>query len=173
MKHIFFVLSFLFLSGNAFAVCSGGFDGADATLSGCSEIGELGDLIYKRDDDGKVLGKRTAEEIKNYVVAVVESRLSGRGITFTDRNGKRNIAVNEKSVVFDLFNQNGDKVYTYTVDLATGVPDNEKELIDSRKEYDNRKTEARQERKDRIARMQALADKIKAEEIDNKAAAKK
>ena len=79
----------------------------------------------------------------------------------------------EDSVTFDLFNQNGDILYTYTVDLEQGIPSNEKDIISARKAYDDLKAARRSERKDRIAQMQALADKIKAEEIDQKAAAKK
>ncbi len=173
MKHLFFILSFLFLSQNAFAACSGGYDGANAALSGCSEIGNFEDLIYKRDDNGMVLGKRTPAELKSYLISEIENRLGGRGVTLNDRNGKQSVTVNEKNVVFDLFDLNGDKIYTYTIDLETGIPENEKELIRVRNLYEERKATARKERKERIARMQALADKIKEEEIDNKAAAKK
>ena len=173
MKHVLFILSFLFWSQNAFAVCSGGFDGTDAVFSGCSEIGSLGDLMYKRDANGMVLGKRNEAEIKSYLESLVEDRLKGRGITMKDADGNSSVTVNETNVVFDVFDQSGDKIYTYTVDLETGIPENEKDLIASRNEYDARKAEAKKARKDYIARIQALADKIKAEEIDNKAAAQK
>ncbi len=173
MKHILFILSFLFLSQNAFAACSGGFDGAAAALSGCSEMGALGDLIYKRDENGKVLGKRTPDEIKEYLVSLIEERFGGRGVTLNNRNGRKSIKVDEESVTFDLFNLNGDKIYTYTVDLEKGIPENEKDLLDSRNSYEARKETVKRERKERITRLQALVDKIKKEEIDNKAAAKK
>ena len=173
MKRVLLLLGLLFWSENVVAVCSGGFDGADSTLLGCSEMGGLGDLVYKRDDNGRVLGKRSEAEIKSYLVSAVEERLKGRGVTMKDKNGKPSVAVNDDNIVFDLFNQNGDKVFTYTVDLEKGVPANEKDIISSREAYDTKKAESVRERKDRIVRMQALADKIRAEEIDNKAAAKK
>ena len=173
MKRVLLLLGLLFWSENAVAVCSGGFDGADSTLSGCSEMGGLGDLVYKRDGNGRVLGKRSEAEIKSYLVSSVEERLKGRGVTMKDKNGKPSVTVNDDNIVFDLFNQNGDKVFTYTVDLEKGVPANEKDIISSREAYDTKKAESVRERKDRIVRMQALADKIKAEEIDNKAAAEK
>ncbi|MBR4126378.1 MAG: hypothetical protein IKR09_02225 [Alphaproteobacteria bacterium] len=173
MKRVLLLLGLLFWSESAVAVCSGGFDGADSTLLGCSEMGGLGDLVYKRDDNGRVLGKRSEAEIKSHLVSTVEERLKGRGVTMKDKNGKPSVTVNDDNIVFDLFNQNGDKVFTYTVDLEKGLPVNEKDIISSREAYDTKKAESVRERKDRIVRMQALADKIKAEEIDNKAAAKK
>lgn len=173
MKYAFLILGFLLFSGNAQAVCSGGFDGSEANFEGCSEMGGLGDLIYKKDENGKVLRKRDEAEIKQYLTSVVEDRLKSRGITTKDKDGKQSIQVDDKNVTFDLFNQNGDLVYTYTVDLEHGIPANEKEIISSREAYDAQKAQLRSERKDRIARIQALADKIKAEELDTKAAAKK
>lgn len=172
MKHVLLVLGFLFFSGNAQAVCSGGFDGADSTSLGCSEMGALGDLIYKRDASGKVLGKRNDAEIRQYLTTLVEERLNGRGITMKDADGQTSIVVKEETVTFDLYNQNGDIVYTYTVDLEKGVPVNEKDIIASRDAYEASLATIRAERKERIAEIQALADQIKAEEIDKKAAAK-
>ena len=171
MKRIFLVLGLLLWSEGASAVCSGGFDGADATFSGCSEMGGLGDLVYKRNANGIVTGKRSEAEIKSYLVSVVEERLQGRGITMKDDKGQSHVSVNETTAVFDLFNQNGDKVFTYTVDLEKGVPANEKDLIDAREAYDAEKSDIKKDRKDRIFAMQELADRIKAEEIDSKAAA--
>ncbi|MBR1778189.1 MAG: hypothetical protein IJ752_06365 [Alphaproteobacteria bacterium] len=172
MKYILLILGFFFLSANAQAVCSGGFDGSDATFQGCSEMGDVGELIYKRDNDGKVIGKRSDAEIKSYLVSTVEKRLKNRGITMKDQDGNMSIIINDDTVVFDVFNQNGEKVYTYTVDKERGIPANEKDIIAARQSYDVQKAAQREERKSRIARMQALADQIKAEEIDKKAAAK-
>lgn len=172
MKHVFLILGLLFFSGNVQAVCSGGFDGADSTFLGCAEMGALGNLVYKRDDAGNVLGKRDDAEIRQHLTSVVEERLKNRGITMKDENGKTSIIIDNESVTFDLFNQNGDKIYTYTVDLEEGVPANEKDIISSRNAYEASLAQIRAERKERIAQIQALADEIKAEEIDKKAAAK-
>lgn len=172
MKYTVLMLGFLLLSGNAQAVCSGGFDGADATFLGCAEMGALGNLIYKRDDSGRVLGKRNETEIKQYLTSIVEDRLKSRGITMKNKEGQTSIVIDNENITFDLFNQNGDKVYTYTVDMEEGVPSNEKDLISSRNAHDAGLIAVKSERKERLARIQALADKIKAEEIDKKAAAK-
>ena len=173
MKYIFLVLAFLMFSGNARAVCSGGFDGANAAFEGCTEMGELGDLIYKRDNDGKVLGRRNEAEIKAYLISIVEDRLKGRGITMKNKKGQPSIKINEENIVFDLFNQNGELVFTYTVDLEKGVPENEKDLISSRESYKARKEENINFRKERLSELQALGDKIKAEEAAKKTAEKK
>lgn len=170
MKKTILILGLLFLSGNAQAVCSGGFDGSEPDFQGCSEMGGLGDLVNKRDGNGNIVGKRSGDEIKSYLTSVVEDRLKSRGITMKGKDGKPSIKVLEKEITFDIYNQNGDLVYTYTVDTANGVPANEKDIISSRESYDAHKADLRSERKARIARMQALADKIKAEEIDQKAA---
>ena len=61
-------------NGRAFAVCSGGMDGADSTFSGCSELGGLGNLVYERDAAGNVTRKRSEAEIKNYLVETIEKR---------------------------------------------------------------------------------------------------
>ena len=173
MKYFFLILAFLFCSAQAQAACSGGFDGSAGDEQGCSEMGALGDLIYKRNKAGKVIGQRSDAEIRAYLISKVEERLKGRGVSMKDNKGNSSIIINSDTVVFDVYNQNGDKVYTYTVDKEQGVPENEKEIIASRKAYDAQKSAQNEEWSGRIARMQALADKIKAEEIDKKAAAKK
>ena len=101
MKRILLLLGLLVLSENAAAVCSGGFDGADSSLQGCSEMGGLGDLIYKRDANGLVLGKRSEAEIKSYLISTVEDRLKGRGVTMKDKNGKPSVTVNDNNIVFE------------------------------------------------------------------------
>lgn len=171
-KYVIFALGML-MGTQAQAVCSGGFDGRGGMDSGCSEMGALGELIYKRDDAGRVLRKRNDAEIKDYLVTTVEKRLERRGITMKDKNGAPVIKIDRDTVTFDLFNQNGEKIYTYTVDVAKGVPQNEKDIIAARESYDAQKARAKADRLDRIAKVQALGDKIKAEEIDGKAAAKK
>ena len=173
MKKTLLILGLLLLSENAQAVCSGGFDGSEPDFQGCSEMGGLGDLVNKRDDKGNITGKRSEAEIKEYLISVVEDKLKSRGITMKGKNGKPSITVKEKEITFDIFNQNGDRVFTYTVDKEKGIPANEKKIIDAREAYDAHKADLRKERKARIAEIQAMADKIKAEEIDNKAAAKK
>ena len=174
MKYAVLILGILlFGQTSAFAVCSGGFDGSAGPLTGCSEMGALGDLIYERDQTGKVLRKRDESEIKQYLVTTVEDRLKKRGVSMKNANGQPVIDINEENVVFDVFNQNGDKIYTYTVDMQKGVPQNEKALIESRDAYDAQKVKRKAERKGRLANIQAMAEKIKAEEIEKKAAAKK
>ena len=174
MKYIGMVLSVLLFSQSvAWAVCSGGFDGNAGNLSGCSEIGSFGDLIYERDQTGRVLRKRDENEIKQYLVTTVEERMKRRGISMKNKDGQPVIKVNKENVVFDLFNQNGDKIFTYTVDIEKGIPQNEKEVIEARENYDRQKEKEKLERKGRMEKMQALADQIKAEEIEKKAAAQK
>ena len=174
MKYALLILGlFLCCQTSAFAVCSGGFDGSDGALSGCSEMGALGDIIYERDPSGRVLRKRDDNEIKQYLVTTVEERLKKRGISMKNKDGQPVININQESVVFDLFNQNGDKIFTYTVDMEKGVPQNEKDVIEAREAYDQKKAKSKAERKGRLDKIQAMADKINAEEIEKKAAAKK
>ena len=174
MKYAVLALGFLLLGqAPVFAACSGGLDGSDRTLSGCSEIGALGDLIYERDQTGRVMRKRDDAEIKQYLMKTVEDRLKKRGISMKNKDGQPVIKINQENVVFDLFNQNGDKIFTYTVDMEKGVPQNEKDVIESREVYDQQKAKGKAERKGRIEKIQAMAEKIKAEEIEKKAAAKK
>lgn len=174
MKYLIIALGLILgFQTPASAVCSGGYDGKDAAFSGCSEMGALGDLIYERDQTGRVLRKRNDAEIKQYLVTTVEDRLKKRGVSMKNKDGQPAIMINDTNVVFDLFNQNGDKIFTYTVDIEKGIPENEKEIIESREAYDQQKAKSKAERKGRIDRMQALADRIKAEEIEKKAAAKK
>lgn len=39
-----------------------------------------------------------------------------------NKDGQPVIKINQENVVFDLFNQNGDKIFTYTVDMEKGFP---------------------------------------------------
>ena len=173
MKYTFLVLFFLLFSDNARAVCSGGFDGANAIFEGCSEMGGLGDVVYKRDANGKALGQRNDEEIRKHLVSTVEERLKGRGMTMKNKDGQTSIVISSDNIVFDVFNQNGDLVFKYTIDLENGIPENEKDLISSRESYNVRKTNRNTLLKEYLDEIQTLGDKIKAEEIDTKAAAKK
>ena len=115
--------------------------------------------------------KRDAAEIKQYLMKTVEDRLKKRGISMKNKDGQPVIKINQENVVFDLFNQNGDKIFTYTVDMEKGVPQNEFVVIASREAYDLQKAKGKAERKGRIEKIQAMAEKIKAEEIEKKAAA--
>lgn len=174
MKHAVLALIFLLSCRTpALAVCSGGFDGSGETRTGCSEMGALGDLIYERDPSGRVLRKRDDAEIKKYLVTTVEERLKKRGVSMKNKDGQPEIKIDREKVVFDLFNQNGDKVFTYTVDMEKGVPQNEKAVIEAREAYDAQKAKRKAERKGRLEKIQAMADKIKAEEIEKKATAEK
>ena len=170
MKYTLLVLFFLLFSGNAQAACSGGFDGAGSAFESCSEMGELGDLIYKRDDTGKVLGRRNDAEIREYLISVVEKRLENRGVTMKNSEGQTNIVIDDEKVSFDLYYLNGDLMYNYTVDLEKGIPENEKELISSRERYKARKEEYKALRKEYMDEIEALGEKIKAEEANAKAA---
>lgn len=148
----------------AFAdACSGGYDGNQAF--GCSEMGALGDLVYERDPGtGVVLHKRSDDEIKQHLQKAVNERLGARGVRLTDAKGSSNVIINDETITFDLFNQNGEKIYTFVIDKEKGVPENEKPIIDSRKVYDNQKAQARARRLERIRKLQDMADKLKAEE---------
>ena len=172
MKYTLLILFFLLFSGNARAVCSGGYDGAGSAFESCSEIGALGDLIYKRDERGNVIGKRNDAEIREYLVSVVEGRLQGRGITMKNKDGQTSVVIDDEKASFDLFNQNGEWVFTYTVDLEKGIPENEKDLMISRENYSARQAQYKAQQKEYLSEIEALGEKIKAEEIDTKAAAK-
>lgn len=151
------------VSPAAAGACSGGYDGNQDF--GCSEMGALGDLVYERDPaTGMVMHKRSDEEIKQNLQKAVDERLGLRGVRLTDDKGSSNIVINDETITFDLFNQNGEKIYTYVIDKEKGVPQNEKPIIDSRKVYDDQKAQARARRLARIRKLQDLADKIKAEE---------
>ncbi|GEM_PF-2151860 len=159
-------------NGRAFAVCSGGMDGADSTFSGCSELGGLGNLVYERDAAGNVTRKRSEAEIKNYLVETIEKRMERRGVKMKNADGKPEIKINQSQAVFSVFNQNGDKIYTYTVDLEEGVPYNEKDIISSRVSYDAKKANETAQNLERIKAVERLGDRIKAEENAQKAAKK-
>ena len=173
MRYAILILGFLFLSvPQAFAVCSGGLDGKNAAFSGCSEMGELGDLIYERDQTGRVLRKRSEGENKQYLIQTVEERFKNRGVTMKNKDGEPVITINRDNVVFDVFNQNGDKIYTYTVDVEKGIPQNEKDVIEARNQYDSAKAQRKEVKRNRMKRLEALAEKIQAEQDEKKAVTK-
>lgn len=138
MKTKLVILALLICPAVANALCSGGFDGPKGKDFGCSELGGLGDLLYERDATGAVVNKRTDAQIKAYVVDFVKDRFKNHGVVLSEKDVK----VGDKTVDFDLFNQNGDKVYFYSLNKETGVSANEKELFDHRAQVDaTRKTE--------------------------------
>lgn len=159
-------------NGRAFAVCSGGMDGADSTFAGCSELGGLGNLVYERDAAGNVTRKRSEAEIKSYLVETVEKRMERRGVKMKNADGRPEIEIGRGRAVFSVFNQNGDKIYTYTVDLEESVPYNEKDIISSRASYDAKKANETEQNLNRIKAVQRLGDKIKAEEDAQKSSKK-
>ena len=148
-KVLILALALFPLTANA--LCSGGFDGPKGKDYGCSELGGLGDLLYERDASGAVVTKRTDAQIKAFVVDFVKDRFKNHGVVLSEKDVK----VGETTVVFDLFNQNGDKVFTYSLNKETGIPANEKEIDEHRRQVDaTRKTE-RDALIDRIKRLKS------------------
>ncbi len=139
----------LFCAAEARATCVGGFDGMEANIYGCSELRALGDLTYERNADGTVVKKRSDAEIKQYVVDFVKDRFKNRGVKLEEKDVK----VGAQTVSFDLFNQNGDKIFSYTLDKTTGVPENETALEESRKAVDAKRTATRRSRLSEIERL--------------------
>lgn len=139
MKTAVLILTFLFVPLSAHALCTGGFDGTLGKEVLCSELGALGDLLYDRDANGTVRQKRSDAQIKTYVVQFVKDRFKNRGLKLDEGN----VRVNEKTVDFDLYNLNGEKAYSFSLDKASGVPANEKVLQESRKAVDARRSAER------------------------------
>lgn len=152
MKTKALILALLICPAAANALCSGGYDGAKGKDFGCSELGGMGDLQYERDGTGAVVNKRTDAQIKSYVVDFVKDRFKNHGVVLSEKDVK----VGEKTVDFDLFNQNGDKVYSYSLDKETGVSANEKELFDHRAQTDAARKAERGVLLDNIKRLKQL-----------------
>ncbi|HBO59246.1 MAG TPA: hypothetical protein DD624_04990 [Alphaproteobacteria bacterium] len=139
MKTAALILTFLFVPLSAHALCTGGFDGTLGKEVLCSELGTLGDLQYDRDANGTVKQKRSDAQIKTYVVQFVKDRFKNRGLKLDEGN----VRVNDKTVDFDLYDLNGEKVYSFSLDKASGIPANEKILQESRESVDARRSAER------------------------------
>lgn len=155
MKTVALILTILFAPLSAHALCTGGFDGTLGKEVLCSELGALGDLRYDRDANGTVKQKRSDAQIKTYVVQFVKDRFKNRGL----RLDEGNIRISEETVDFDLYNLNGEKAYSFSLDKASGVPVNEKATQESRKSVNARRSAERSALLNNIKRLkQRLSD---------------
>lgn len=155
MKTVALILTILFAPLSAHALCTGGFDGTLGKEVLCSELGALGDLQYDRDANGTVKQKRSDAQIKTYVVQFVKDRFKNRGL----RLDEGNIRISEETVDFDLYNLNGEKAYSFSLDKASGVPVNEKATQESRKSVNARRSAERSALLNDIKRLkQRLSD---------------
>lgn len=155
MKTVALILTILFAPLSAHALCTGGFDGTLGKEVLCSELGALGDLRYDRDANGTVRQKRSDAQIKTYVVQFVKDRFKNRGL----RLDEGNIRISEETVDFDLYNLNGEKAYSFSLDKASGVPVNEKATQESRKSVNARRSAERSALLNDIKRLkQRLSD---------------
>ena len=155
MKTVALILTILFAPLSAHALCTGGFDGTLGKEVLCSELGALGDLRYDRDANGTVKQKRFDAQIKTYVVQFVKDRFKNRGL----RLDEGNIRISEETVDFDLYNLNGEKAYSFSLDKASGVPVNEKATQESRKSVNARRSAERSALLNDIKRLkQRLSD---------------
>lgn len=155
MKTVALILTILFAPLSAHALCTGGFDGTLGKEVLCSELGALGDLRYDRDANGTVKQKRSDAQIKTYVVQFVKDRFKNRGL----RLDEGNIRISEETVDFDLYNLNGEKAYSFSLDKASGVPANEKATQESRKSVNARRSAERSALLNDIKRLkQRLSD---------------
>lgn len=175
MKYIILVFTAFVLSASlAEATCVGGFDGNEKNYFGCSELGGMGDLLYERDINGNVVKKRSDAEIKDYIVSVIDNRLSVRGISvYDENNGTSHIEINQDTVTFNIYNDNKEKVYTYIVDKRSGVPQNEEELIGARNQIKQERAAKKTETVTRMQRLKDLLQTIQVEEIEKSGKAKK
>ena len=155
MKTVALILTILFAPLSAHALCTGGFDGTLGKEVLCSELGALGDLRYDRDANGTVKQKRSDAQIKTYVVQFVKDRFKNRGL----RLDEGNIRISEETVDFDLYNLNGEKAYSFSLDKASGVPANEKATQEARKSVNARRSAERSALLNDIKRLkQRLSD---------------
>lgn len=155
MKTVALILTILFAPLSAHALCTGGFDGTLGKEVLCSELGALGDLQYDRDANGTVKQKRSDAQIKTYIVQFVKDRFKNRGL----RLDEGNIRISEETVDFDLYNLNGEKAYSFSLDKASGVPVNEKATQESRKSVNARRSAERSALLNDIKRLkQRLSD---------------
>lgn len=160
MKKLYLALAFLIFHSQAVALCIGGYDGTTGNLSGCSEIGDFGSLIYERNESGLIIKKRNDEEIKSYIQNFVRDRFKNRGITVKNED----IKIYGNTITFDIRNQNGDKVYTYTLSKDGGLIENEQRNVDARTLVDQRKRAESNFRLNRINRMKTRKEELKKEQ---------
>ena len=159
MKTVALILTILFAPLSAHALCTGGFDGTLGKEVLCSELGALGDLRYDRDANGTVKQKRSDAQIKTYVVQFVKDRFKNHGVVLSEKDVKGNIRISEETVDFDLYNLNGEKAYSFSLDKASGVPVNEKATQESRKSVNARRSAERSALLNDIKRLkQRLSD---------------
>lgn len=160
MKMILLMIGLWLSAVPADASCVGGFDGTEGNMFGCSELGDLGDLAYERNAQGVVMKKRTDAEIKAYVADFVKDRFKNRGV----KVNAEDIKVRAETVDFDLLNQNGDKIYSFSLSKDGGIPKNEEALMESRKAVDAKKAAQKNDALKRIEKLKKIETQIKADQ---------
>lgn len=142
----------------------------DDIFYGRMEIGSFGDLAYVRNKDGAILKKRTDEEIRQHVATVVNEKLKASGLSVfpTNRVDLNQIVLEDDKIKFSVYNQNGDKLYDYVIDRASGYTSNELGTVRMEEAELSEKAQKKAFRHEETLRRKELLKKINEEEAQKK-----
>ena len=128
---------------------------------GWVKIGSFGDLAYERNAEGKIVKKRSDDDIRNYVANVVDNTLKTRGLSvFPDRKNKdvkTAVKVTENEVSFNVYDQSGMMLFPFSVNREKSM---------TQRKAARAKADAAERRfsEEQTMRRKKVFDKIKREE---------
>lgn len=118
--------------------------GDEDPFAGRMEVGSFGDLAYVRNKEGAILRKRSDDDIREYVISKVAESLKSSGLSALPPGQpdlKKAVILDDKTVRFNVYDKNGDKLYSYVIDRESGYTEAEKALNENRQLRTQRREE--------------------------------
>ncbi len=145
--------------------------GDEDPFAGRMEVGSFGDLAYVRNKEGAILRKRSDDDIREYVVSKVAESLKSSGLSALPPGSsdlKKAVILDDKTVRFDVYDKNGDKLYSYVIDRETGFTESEKALNENRQARTRRREEMIRKNREETRHRKELLKQLEAGKPEKK-----
>lgn len=144
----------------------------DDAFYGQIKIGSFGDLAYERNTEGKIVKKRSDDDIKRYVADTVDKTLQTRGLSvFADRKNKninQSVTVTPDRISFNVYDQSGMMLFPFSVDRKKSMTQTEIPSAERKAALLKAKTAERDFDAEVTRRRKKLYDKVKQDEKKQK-----
>ena len=145
--------------------------GDEDPFAGRMEVGSFGDLTYVRNKEGAILRKRSDDDIREYVVSTVAESLKSSGLSALppgQSDLKKAVIVDDRTVRFDVYDKNGDKLYSYVIDRESGFTEAEKAMDENRQARTRRREEMIRKNREETRRHKELLKRLETPETAKK-----
>lgn len=135
---------------------------------GWMKVGSFGDILYRRNDAGKIVKKRTDDEIKSYIATTVNDTLKTRGLSvFKDRKNQdvqKAVTVSLEQISFNAYDQSGNILFPFVIDRKKSLLLTEIPTVEQRAASATAKASSDRYKQEETLRRKAVFDKIKRKE---------